>query len=82
MKGYQINDKYTVQHNKVFETFSKVKAIWRKTYRLPSFLSNAITTLLQEALRTLTKIRRAILSTTCYTSVLHYINFIYIYIYI
>ena len=47
MKGYQINYKYTVQHNKVFETFSKVKAVRRETYRLPSFLPNPITTHLQ-----------------------------------
>jgi len=47
MKGYQINDKYTVQHNKAFETLSKVKAIRRTTYCLPSFLQNPITTFLQ-----------------------------------
>ena len=47
MNGYQINEKYTVQYNKVFKTFSKVKAIWHKTYRLPSFLQNPITALLQ-----------------------------------
>lgn len=77
MKGYQISDKYTVQHNKVFETFSKVKAIGQD---IPSPLlpphpyHNTLTVGLQRP----TKIVRAILSTTCYTSVLHCINFIYI----